>query len=195
MRIEALSLEDAFLVECVRLQDERGYFMRTYCEQEFAKFGLETRFVQTSISFNENRGTLRGMHYQAEPESEIKLVRCSAGAVFDVIVDLRLGSSTYGEWLGFELSEANCRQLYIPQGFAHGFQALSNAAVVDYQISRPYVPELARGIRWDDTHLNIRWPIQPPGNISERDRNLPLWADWQENNRNEMRGDQRSTTK
>jgi dTDP-4-dehydrorhamnose 3,5-epimerase len=161
MRFADTGLEGAFLIEPERLQDERGYFARLYCEREFSARGLETRFVQCSTSFNRRRGTLRGLHYQAPPHEEAKTVRCTRGAIYDVIVDLRGDSRTYRSWYGVELSAENGCVLYVPKGFAHGFQTLLDDSEVFYQISEFYVPEAARTARWDDPAVGIRWPFTP----------------------------------
>jgi dTDP-4-dehydrorhamnose 3,5-epimerase len=168
-------LQGAYLIEPERVEDERGFFARTYCHQEFEQHGIEFKFVQCNISFNQKRGTLRGMHYQAEPHAEAKLVRCTSGAIFDVIADLRLESPTYRRWHGFELSAGNRLMVYAPQGFAHGFQTLANDTEVFYQMSHAYHAESARGIRWDDPALGVRWPLADII-ISERDRSYLLWT-------------------
>jgi dTDP-4-dehydrorhamnose 3,5-epimerase len=167
-------LAGACLLEPERYEDERGYFARTWCRRELEDHGLETELSQASISFNHRRGTVRGMHYQAEPHGETKLVRCGRGALWDVIVDLRPASATRGRWYGAELTVDNGRQLYIPRGFAHGFQTLADATEVVYHLSAFYAPESARGIRWDDPTLAIAWP-EPVTMISERDRALPSY--------------------
>jgi len=172
MKFVPLLLSGAYLVELKPVHDERGFFARTWCADEFKKRGLSTKLAQCAISYNRRRGTLRGMHYQAEPYAEAKLVRCSAGAIYDVIVDLRQGSATYRQWLAVELTAANHKMIYIPEGFAHGFQTLADDSEVFYQISEPNVSECARGVRWDDPVFRIKWPIADPI-ISDRDRNFP----------------------
>jgi dTDP-4-dehydrorhamnose 3,5-epimerase len=164
-------LAGAFVVEIEPARDERGLFARTFDRDVFAAHGLAADVVQASTSYNVHAGTLRGLHYQAEPHGEDKLVRCVRGAVWDVIVDLRPDSSTYRRWLGVELDEDSRRALYIPRGLAHGFQTRSDDAEVLYQMSTPYVPEAARGVRWDDPAFAIQWP-DPGGErvMSERDR-------------------------
>lgn len=157
------------VVALERLEDERGSFARTYCEREFAARGLETRWVQCSLSSNAARGTLRGMHYQAEPEPEVKLVRCTRGAIHDVVVDLRPDSPTFRQWVGIELSAENGLALYVPTGIAHGFQTLEPHSDVLYQISAFYRPELARSVRWDDPAFGIEWP-DDVRTISAKDR-------------------------
>jgi dTDP-4-dehydrorhamnose 3,5-epimerase len=173
MRVTESRLPGAFVVELERHEDERGYFARTFCREEFERAGLNSAVEQCSTSFNRRRGTLRGMHFQLAPAAEHKLVRCTRGRIHDVIVDLRPDSPTAYQWLGVELSEENGRALYVPAGFAHGFQTLVRDTEVFYQISEPYRPHLARGIRWDDPTLGIRWPLPNPI-LSARDRDLPL---------------------
>ena len=175
MRFEPLPLSGVYLVEPELRLDERGFFARTWCREEFAAHGLCTDWVQSSLSFNAQAGTLRGLHYQRNPP-EIKLLRCTMGAIFDVIVDLRPGSATWGQWLGLELSAQNRRQLYVPANFAHGFQTLVDASEVHYQMSAFYQPEEARGVRWNDPRLAIRWPSGGPRLVSPRDALLPLLA-------------------
>lgn len=159
MRFEPLGLKKAFRIEIEPRADDRGLFARTYCEEEFAAHGLPTRFVQCNTSFNTRRGTLRGMHYQADPRPEEKLVRCTRGAVYDVIVDLRPDSPTFCRWEGYELSADNRRALFVPAGFGHGFQTLVDETEVFYQMSEFYVADLARGVRWNDPAFGIVWPL------------------------------------
>lgn len=156
-----------------RKADLRGFFARTWCAKEFASAGLNSKLVQCSISFNEKRGTLRGLHYQAAPHAEDKLVRCTRGAIYDVIVDLRPDSATYRRWHAEELTADNRRMLYVPLGVAHGFQTLTDHAEVFYQMSEFYHPDLARGVRWNDPILGIPWPVPNPI-ISDRDQALEL---------------------
>ena len=170
------SLAGAFIIELNPCEDGRGFFARTWCQREFAARGLETELRQCNISMNKEKGTLRGMHYQAKPHEEAKLVTCLRGAIYDVIIDLRLDSPTFKQWLGVELSAKNRRQFYIPEGFAHGFQTLEDNTEVFYYMFEFYHPESARGVRWDDPDSNIIWPISPPI-ISERDRNFEFLAD------------------
>jgi dTDP-4-dehydrorhamnose 3,5-epimerase len=155
------------------MADERGYFARTFCAEEFAAHGLVSGVSQCSVSFNRKRGTLRGMHFQAAPHDEQKLVRCVSGAIFDVIVDIRPESPTRRRWFGVELTAANRRSLYIPQGFAHGFITLADDTEVFYSMSVPHVAGAARGLRWSDPLLGIRWPLQPMV-MSTRDAEYPL---------------------
>lgn len=156
-------------------KDERGSFARTFCHQEFEEQGLVTTFVQWSTSFNRQRGTIRGMHYQSEPYPETKLIRCTRGAIYDVVLDLRPDSPTYLGWTATELSDSAPQMLYVPVGVAHGFQALSDDTEVSYYISEPYRPESARGVRWDDPAFSIQWPL-PVSTISERDCSYPDFA-------------------
>jgi dTDP-4-dehydrorhamnose 3,5-epimerase len=172
MIFQKLDLEGAYRLAPELISDERGAFARRFCKAEFAKQRLETDFVQRSISVNRKAGTLRGMHFQAPPYLETKLVRCTRGAVFDVMVDLRRGSPTYGRWHGEELTADNRVVLYIPQGFAHGFQTLVDDTELDYEISPAYVAGAERGIRFDDPSIGIKWPIANPV-MSDRDRALP----------------------
>jgi dTDP-4-dehydrorhamnose 3,5-epimerase len=172
VRFIETGLPGAFLIEVEPQCDERGLFARTFCADEFAAKGLASSFVQCSSSYNEAAGTLRGMHWQDPPHAEVKLVRCTAGAIFDAIVDLRPGSPTRGRWFSAELAAETRRMLYVPEGFAHGFQALRAGSEVFYQMSRPFAPRVSRGFRFDDPAVGIRWPL-PPGAMSPRDRELP----------------------
>jgi dTDP-4-dehydrorhamnose 3,5-epimerase len=172
MRFVPTRLPGTYLIEQEKHADERGYFARTWCSEELARQGLEARISQSSVSFNHRRGTLRGLHYQAPPFAEAKLVRCSRGALFDVAVDLRPDSPNFRKWFGAELTQENGRALYIPRGFAHGFLTLTDATEVDYQISVPYRPECARGVRYDDPFLGIDWPGMVEV-IAARDRDYP----------------------
>lgn len=174
MRFEELPLQGAFLVHWEPLRDERGFFARTWCEEEFAARGLEARTVQVNLSHNVRRGTLRGLHYQAAPHAEAKVVTCLRGALWDVVVDLREGSPTRRRWHAVELRAGAPRSLYVPKGFAHGFQTLEDDTLLLYQMSDFYHPASARGVRWDDPSLAIPWPQVPPPEISERDRAHPL---------------------
>ncbi len=161
-----------WILEPERRVDERGFFARTWCQQEFATHGLNPRIEQCGTSFNPRAGTLRGLHYQAAPHQEAKLVRCTRGAIYDVVVDLRDDSSTRQHWLAEELSDDNHRMLYVPEGCAHGFLTLAPNSEVFYQMSMAHHPESSRGVRWDDPTLAIRWPAAVQV-ISERDRQLP----------------------
>ena len=175
MRFRPYRLDGLWLVEPERRADERGYFARTFCDQEFAAHGLPTRFPQCNASFNASRGTLRGLHWQDEPYPEGKLVRCVRGAAFDVAADLRPGSPTHGRWASAELSADNGHALYIPPGFAHGFQAIEDGTELFYQMTESYRDGLARGVRWDDPDLAIEWPLPDPV-LSARDAALPLFG-------------------
>ena len=163
-------LKDAYIVEPKKLEDERGFFARSWCEKEFRDRGLNSNLVQCNISFNKKKGTLRGMHLQIEPYAEAKLVRCTQGAIYDVIVDLRPDSETYLQWIGVELNPDNRKALYVPEGFAHGFQTLADNTEVFYQMSQFYAPECALGYRWDDPSFNITWH-EDITTISEKDCN------------------------
>jgi dTDP-4-dehydrorhamnose 3,5-epimerase len=172
MIVRATELAGVALVELQPLRDERGSFARTFDAELFAAHGLDAAVVQCNTSYNARAGTLRGLHYQAAPHEEGKLVRCIRGRVFDVVVDLRPDSPTHCRWLGVELDAGGTRTLFIPGGCAHGFQTLLDGSEVHYQMTRPYVPAAARGVRWDDPAFAIRWP-EPPGGkriVSPRDR-------------------------
>lgn len=168
-----MKLPGAYLIDPEPREDVRGHFSRVYCEREFGEHGLMTRVAQTNSSWNVRRGTLRGMHYQLPPHGEAKLVRCTRGSIYDVIVDLRPGSRTFREWTGVELSADNRRMLYVPEQFAHGFLTLEDATEVTYQVSEFYTPGAERGLRWDDPVLGIEWPDTVVV-ISEKDR---VWPD------------------
>jgi dTDP-4-dehydrorhamnose 3,5-epimerase len=169
-------LAGAFIIEPELHEDSRGFFARTFCEREFAQRGLATRLVQCSISLSRKRGTVRGMHYQLPPACEVKLLRCTAGALHDVIVDLRSGSQTYLQHVSVELSAQNRHALYVPEMFAHGFQTLENETEAFYQISEFYAPDLATGLRWDDPQLRIEWPLAVAA-ISDKDLKWPLLSE------------------
>jgi dTDP-4-dehydrorhamnose 3,5-epimerase len=165
-------LKGAFTVEIDRLEDERGFFARSWCRREFEAHGLDPGLVQCNISFNLKAGTMRGMHYQAKPFEESKLIRCTKGAVHDVIVDLRPDSPTFGQYAGFLLTSENRRMVFVPKSFAHGFLTLEDETEVFYQMSEFYFPEHGRGFRWNDPRFGISWPREI-NVISERDRNYP----------------------
>ena len=175
MKFEETKLSGAFVIGLQRLEDCRGFFARAFCRNEFAAHGLNPAVAQCNTSFNREAGTLRGMHYQVEPFREAKLVRCTSGAIHDVIIDLRPASPTYREWAGFELSAENRRTLYVPEGFAHGYLSLAANTEVFYQVSEFYNPGHERGIRWNDPAFAIRWPIAPRI-ISPKDANHPDFA-------------------
>lgn len=165
-------LKGAYIIDPELIQDERGFFARTWCHQEFEARGFNPQLAQCSISFNVKKGTLRGMHYQVAPCEEAKLVRCTMGAIYDVIIDLRSESSTFKQWLAVELSANNRHMLYVPEGFAHGFQTTEDNTEVLYQMSEFYAPEYARGIRWNDSVFEIRWPVAERI-MSARDQQYP----------------------
>jgi len=167
-------LRGAYIVDLERREDERGFFARSWCADEFEKQGLNPHLYQCNVSFNKKRGTLRGMHYQAAPFPEAKLVRCTMGAIYDVIIDLRSDSPTFKQWISAELSAENRRALYIPEGFAHGFQTLMDNTEVFYQMSEFFHSECARGVRWDDVAFEVTWQ-QPIVNISQRDQLYPAF--------------------
>ncbi len=172
MNFERTPLSGAVVIEPERMADSRGFFARTFCAREFAEHGLTTQFVQSSVSFNARAATLRGMHFQVAPHLEAKLVRCTAGAIWDAIVDLRAGSPTRLKWFATELSAENRRALYIPEGFAHGFITLQPNSEVFYEMNQFFAPQAARGLRWNDPALGIAWPKHPEV-IAERDANYP----------------------
>jgi len=168
-------LKGAFIIEPEPIKDDRGFFERAWCKREFEEHGIASDFVQANISFNKKAGTLRGMHYQVAPHQEAKLVRCTKGAVYDVIIDLRSGSITYKQWISVELSADNYRLLYIPEGFAHGFQTLTDAAEIFYLHSEYFVPNASAGVRWDDPEFGIDWPEIKRRIISGKDMGWPLY--------------------
>lgn len=172
MKFTPTTLADAVTVELEKRADERGFFARTFCAEEFGKAGLATAFPQSNHSRNRAKGTLRGMHFQRRPHGEVKLVRVVQGAIHDVIIDIRPESPTFGRWQGFDLDAAAGRMLYVPAGFAHGFQALTDDADVTYQVSTPYTPGAEGGLRWDDPLFAIAWPL-PVASISEKDAAWP----------------------
>ena len=172
LKFEPTPLPGAFVIEPEKLGDERGFFSRTFCQRQFAERGLEKEFVQSSISFNHDEATLRGLHYQAAPAEEAKLVRCTMGCLYDVIVDLRPDSPTFTKWHATQLSAENRRMVYIPRGLAHGFLTLQPNVEILYQITPHHDPALARGVRWNDPVLGIEWP-RDVNVISARDRSYP----------------------
>jgi len=165
-------LKGAYIIDIEQLEDDRGWFGRTFCQEEFAALGLCSDFVQHNSSYSRHRGTVRGMHYQLPPYSEVKIVRCVRGAIYDVIVDIRDDSETYMQWFGVELSENDNRMLYVPKGFAHGFQTLSDDTEVFYLMSEFYRKGFDAGLRWNDKRLGITWPITEGIIISEKDASL-----------------------
>ena len=176
MEFHDTELQGACIIELEKLGDERGFFARTWCRKEFENQGLVARIVQANTSFNTRAGTLRGMHYQAAPYQETKLVRCTSGAIYDVILDLRAESPTYKRWIAVELTAANGRMLYVPADFAHGFITLEDNTEASYLISESYTPGAGRGIRWNDPQFAIEWPC-PVEVISEKDAGWPDFAE------------------
>ena len=170
-------LDGLFVIEPEKFEDIRGYFVRTYCADEFRNHELDPEISQCSLSYNKKAGTVRGLHYQAAPYEEVKVVRCMKGRVFDVAVDIRAGSPTRGKYVSLELSEDNGKAFYIPKGFAHGFMSLDDDTLILYQMSAPYDQQSARTIRYDDPQINIAWPAVERITISDKDRNAPLWRD------------------
>jgi len=175
MKFAETELKGSFVIDLERLEDERGFFARSWCQQEAKPYGLEPTWVQCNISFNRNKGTMRGMHYQAAPFEEAKLVRCTMGAIYDVIIDLRPNSPTFKKWIAAELTADNRRMLYIPQGFAHGFLTLKDDTEIFYQMSACYAPASAMGVRWNDPTFGIVWPMGVSV-ISDRDQSYPNFA-------------------
>jgi dTDP-4-dehydrorhamnose 3,5-epimerase len=169
------SIPGVWTIDPTPIVDERGAFGRVWCRELFEEKGLNTEMAQCSVSFNLLKGTLRGMHYQVPPHEEVKLVRCTQGAIYDVLLDLRPDSPTYLSWVGVELNAVNHRMVYVPEGVAHGFISLENNSEVFYQISMPYHPESARGVRWDDPAFNIQWPMAPVV-MSDKDKTYPNYS-------------------
>lgn len=176
MRFHETQLKGAYIIELEKREDDRGFFARSWCTQEFKDQGLNSNLVQCNISFNRQRGTLRGMHYQAPPHEETKLVRCTRGAIFDVIIDIRPESPTFKQWVAFELAAENRKMLYIPEGMAHGFQTLEDKTEVFYQMSEFYHPQSARGVRWNDPAFEIDWPKAHQRMISDKDQSYPNFS-------------------
>lgn len=172
MKFEPTDIAGLYVIELDRLEDDRGFFARTFCDEEFGRRGLCTRFVQCNVSFNARRGTLRGMHLQRAPHEEVKLVRCTRGAVYDVVLDLRPASATFKRWQAFELTADNHRTLYVDSGLAHGFQTLEDDSELFYQMSARYDPPSAHGVRWNDPAFAIHWPLEAPM-LSPRDAGYP----------------------
>ncbi|MEO1369525.1 MAG: dTDP-4-dehydrorhamnose 3,5-epimerase [Acidobacteriota bacterium] len=175
MIFRELEIAGAYLIEPERKEDRRGFFARTYCRLELEERGLDPTLVQCNVSVNKERGTVRGMHWQAEPYEEIKMVRCTAGAIYDVILDVRPDSPSFKRHVGVELTRENRHAIYIPAGCAHGFQSLEDDSEVFYQMSEFYYPDQARGVRWDDPAFDISWPL-PISVISDKDRAYPDFA-------------------
>ena len=166
-------LKGAFVIGLKKFEDERGFFARAWCQKEFEEHGLTSQVVQANLSNNPQKGTLRGMHYQLPPYEETKLVRCIKGAILDVIIDLRPNSSTYKQWFGVELTAENRKMLFVPEGFAHGFQTLADNSEVFYQVSQFYQPGAERGIRWNDRAIGIEWPMIEMRLVSAKDQSWP----------------------
>lgn len=175
MRFEPTSVEGCTVVVPTTFDDERGYFARVWCADELAEAGLVGSIAQINMSGSTRAGTIRGLHWQAAPHAEAKLIRCVTGAVFDVCVDVRAGSPTYGRWFGAEISAADRRAVYVPPGCAHGYQTLVDGTEVIYTSSAPYTPSAERGMRWDDPTVAIRWPITAGVSVSDKDRSWPDW--------------------
>lgn len=175
MIFQETKLQGASIIDIKELVDERGFFARGWCKHEFEEYGLVSQVAQANISYNKKKGTLRGLHYQIEPYAETKLIRCTRGAIYDVIIDLRPKSSTYREWIGVELTADNHRMLYVPEVFAHGFQTLEDNTEVFYQVSAFYTPEAERGLRYDDPKFGINWPLEV-SMISSKDANWPNYS-------------------
>lgn len=175
MIFKETAVKDAYIIEIERRTDDRGFFARTWCRKEFEAQGLNTNLVQANVAFNIKRGTLRGMHYQVSPYEETKLIRCTKGAIYDVIIDIRKNSPTYMKWIGVELTADNYKMLYVPEGFAHGYQTLRDNTEVSYQVSQFYAPNSEQGVRWDDPAFNIKWPETEKVIISEKDQ---AWPDY-----------------
>jgi dTDP-4-dehydrorhamnose 3,5-epimerase len=176
MTFTELKLKGAYAIDLERKEDPRGFFARSWCRTEFGDHGLCEEFVQINVGFSTKMGTLRGMHYQTAPHQEVKVVRCTMGAIYDVIIDLRPESPTFKQWTGVELNSGNHRMLYVPEGFAHGYQTLADNTEINYQTSRFYAPESARGNRYDDPAFGIEWPLAV-SSISDPDRSWPEFPD------------------
>lgn len=169
MKFMPSELPGAYIIEPEPIKDNRGFFARSFCQKEFENQGLQCNFVQNNISWNRERGTLRGMHYQLSPHAEVKLIRCTRGAIYDVIIDLRPDSPTYCKWVGVELTADNYRMFYVPENFAHGYQTIEPDTEVFYLVSEFYTPASERGVRWNDPIFNIKWPLTDPI-VSVKDR-------------------------
>jgi dTDP-4-dehydrorhamnose 3,5-epimerase len=176
MRLHETELAGAYVLDLEPIEDDRGFFARAWDTKELAEHGLDTEIAQCNISYNRRRGTVRGMHRQRRPHEEVKLIRCTRGSLFDVIVDLRADSPTYLRWIGVELSAANRRSLYVPRGLAHGYQTLEDDTEAFYMVSELYAPGAEAGVRWDDPAFGIEWPFGAPTVISEKDRSWPDFA-------------------
>ena len=181
MKVIETEIKDLVVIEPNVFGDHRGWFMETYNEEKFKEFGIDLKFVQDNQSFSATKGTLRGLHYQLNPKAQSKLVRCTRGSIFDVAVDIRKGSPTFGKWFGIELTEENKKQLLIPKGFAHGFLTLSENVEVQYKVDELYSPENDRGIRWNDSTIGIEWPIDGDPILSGKDEKAPFFEEAENN--------------
>ncbi|HZH60167.1 MAG TPA: dTDP-4-dehydrorhamnose 3,5-epimerase [Metabacillus sp.] len=181
MKITKTHLDGVVIIEPTVFGDHRGWFMETYSQTKFEEVGINLKFVQDNQSFSATKGTLRGLHYQLNPKAQTKLVRCTKGSIFDVAVDIRQGSPSYGQWFGIELTAENKKQFLIPQGFAHGFMTLTDDVEVQYKVDELYAPECDRGIIWNDPSIRIEWPIDITPVLSEKDKNAPLLKDTDNN--------------
>ena len=176
MKFTETKLKGAFIIEIEKLTDERGFFARSWCRKEFEDHALTSRVVQANVSYNRQKGTMRGMHYQIAPYQESKLIRCTRGAIYDVIIDLRPDSATYKHWIGVELTDDNYTMFFVPEDFAHGFLTLTDNTEITYQVSQFYTPGSEKGIRFDDTAFDIQWPLEVTI-ISDKDRTRPDFVD------------------
>lgn len=181
MKISSTPLKGVVIIEPAVFGDHRGWFMETYNEKVLLKHGIDVKFIQDNQSFSATKGTLRGLHYQLNPKSQTKLVRCTKGAIYDVAVDIRIGSPTFGEWVGIELTEENKKQLLVPKGFAHGFLTLSEDVEVQYKVDELYAPQHDRGIMWNDPSIGIEWPIDSTPVLSAKDEQAPLLKEAENN--------------
>ncbi|WP_088067447.1 dTDP-4-dehydrorhamnose 3,5-epimerase [Gottfriedia luciferensis] len=181
MKITETFLEGVVVIEPAVFGDHRGWFMETYSDSKMKEFGLNLNFVQDNHSFSATKGTLRGLHYQLAPKAQTKLVRCTLGSIFDVAVDIRKGSPTYGKWFGIELSAENKKQLLVPKGFAHGFMTLTDDVEVQYKVDELYAPDCDRGINWNDPDINVEWPMDIKPVLSAKDETAPLLAEAENN--------------
>lgn len=181
MKISNTHLEGVVVIEPAVFGDHRGWFMETYNEKELLNHGIDVKFIQDNQSFSATKGTLRGLHYQLNPKSQTKLVRCTKGAIYDVAVDIRIGSPTFGEWFGIELTEENKKQLLVPKGFAHGFLTLSDDVEVQYKVDELYAPQHDRGIIWNDSSIGIEWPMDITPVLSVKDEQAPPLKEAQNN--------------
>jgi len=172
MKFVKTPLQGVFILELEKIEDDRGFFARSFCQEEFTSHNLDPVIKQCNISYNKHKGTIRGMHFQRAPYQEAKVVSCISGSIYDVIIDLRKDSPTYCQWYGIELKANEYKSLYIPEGFAHGFQTLEPETLIHYQISEFYKPDYAEGVRWNDPVFNIQWPVKITS-ISEKDKNYP----------------------